>query len=152
MEKELDKLDRKILQYVCGGIYSYEELGKLCNAGRNTIYRRIDRLEKLDIITRKIVAYPNYEKLNLSAVVIGLNVNTVDLDRAIDFLKKQNHIKFLWKTYGTHDIILMLVCNKGEVGKCIYELKKSLENSGIHLNRIDSSTSISWDKIDLNPF
>jgi DNA-binding Lrp family transcriptional regulator len=151
MIERLDELDRKILKHICSGVYSYSQLEKLCDAGRNTVYRRIDRLEKKGIISRKILAFPDYTKLNLSAVVIGLNVKNEDLDKTSEFLKDLNHVKFLWKTYGTHDILLILVCDRGEVGDTIYELKQALVKIGIQPLRFDASTSITWEKIDLSP-
>ena len=152
MKEELDSLDRKILQQICGGVYSYDEIAKSCNAGRNTIYRRIEKLEETGVITKRIGAFPNFEKLNLSAVIVGMNVRTVDIDSASNFLKAQNHVKFLWKTYGTHDLLFVMICDKSNVGESLYELKKELEESGIHPKRLDASTSISWDKTDLAPF
>jgi len=47
MSIELDELDFKLLKYICTGFYSYDELAKLCGVGRNTVYRRINRLEKM---------------------------------------------------------------------------------------------------------
>jgi len=45
-----------------------------------------------------------------------------------------------------------MICDKGNVGESLYELKKELEESGIHPKKLDASTSITWDKIDLSPF
>jgi len=152
MKEVIDDLDRKIVRYVSNGVYSYNELGKLCDAGRNTVYRRIDKLEKMGIITRKIMAFPNFEKLDLSAVIIGMDVNPVDLDRTVDFLKKQHQVKFLWKTYGTHDLVFTIICDKGDVGTCIYNLRRALEKLDVRPTKFDASTSISWEKIDLSPY
>ena len=152
MKTEVDDLDRKIVRHICNGVYSYEELGKLCSASRNTIYRRIDKLEKLGIIDRRIMAFPNFGKLNLSAVIFGMNVSPKDIDKAISFLKKQHQVKFLWKTYGTHDIVFAIVCDKGDVGTCIYNLKSALQKLDITTAQLDSSTSVSWEKIDLSPY
>ena len=152
MKTEVDDLDRKIVRHICNGVYSYEELGKLCSASRNTIYRRIDKLEKLGIIDRRIMAFPNFGKLNLSAVIFGMNVSPKDIDKAISFLKRQHQVKFLWKTYGTHDIVFAIVCDKGDVGTCIYNLKSALQKLDITTAQLDSSTSVSWEKIDLSPY
>jgi len=152
MRMEVDDLDRKIVNFVCNGVYSYDELASLCNASRNTIYRRIDKLEKLGIIKRRIMAFPNFEKLNFSAVIFGVNVNPKDLDRTVDFLKRQPQVKFLWKTYGTHDLVFAIICDKGDVGTCIYNLRKALEKMEVTTVQLDSSTSISWEKIDLSPY
>ena len=147
-----DDIDRKIVKYICSGIYSYEELAKLCDVSRNTIYRRIANLEKKGIIERRIMAYPDFEKLNLSAVIFGMNVSPRDLDKTVDFLKRQIRVKFLWKTYGVHDIICIIICDKGDVGTCIHNLKKALEEHDITVLKFDSSTSISWERIDLSPY
>jgi len=98
------------------------------------------------------MAFPNFEKLNLSAVIIGLNISTKDIDKAIAFLKRQHQVKFLWKTYGTHDIVLAIVCDKGDVGTCIYNLRNALEKLKINVTEFDTSTSVSWEKIDVTPY
>lgn len=152
MSAKMDDLDRKIVRYICSGIHSYNDLAKRCNAGRNTVYRRVDRLEKMGIITKRISAFPNFERLNLSAVIIGLNLGTQDVKKTIDFLRRQRQVKFLWKTYGTHDIILVIVCDKAEVGTCIYNLRDALERLKINVTGFDTSTSVTWEKIDVVPY
>ncbi|MFX1598833.1 MAG: hypothetical protein ACFFC5_07185, partial [Promethearchaeota archaeon] len=79
-------------------------------------------------------------------------VSPRDLDRAVDFLKGPTKVNFLWKTYGTYDIIFAIICDKADVGTCIHNLKKALEEHDIKVIRLDSSTSISWEKIDLSPY
>lgn len=152
MKNKVDDLDRKIVRHICNGVYSYEELGKMCNASRNTIYRRIDKLEKMGIIVKRIMAFPDFEKLNLSAVVFGMNMSPRDVDKTIAFLKRQPQVKFLWKTYGTHDIVFTIICDKGDVGTCIYNLKTALQKLDVAAVRLDSSTSVSWEKIDFSPY
>ena len=147
----IDYLDREIVSYMCDGVYSYSELAKLCHAGRNTIYRRIEKLEHDGIIRKKIMIIPNFEKLDLSAIVIGANVNIEETEKTIAILKTQMNVKFLWKTYGTHDIVFILLCDKNDVGKCIYKLKTELAKLKINITRFDTSGSVSWEKFDLNP-
>ncbi len=152
MLMDIDDLDKNILKHICSGVHSYEELGDLCKAGRNTIYRRVDNLEKKGIIIRQVRAFPNFEKLNFAAITIGLDIETKDLDKATDFLKTHNQVKFLWKTYGTHDMIFTVVCDKAEVGQAVYTFKKELEKLDIYPTKFDESASITWEKIDFNPF
>lgn len=147
----IDYLDRKIVHHMCNGVYSYNELAKLCNAGRNTIYRRIDKLEKQGIIRKRIMAIPNFDKLDLSAIIVGINVSIEETEKTIAFLKKQPHVKFLWKTYGTHDIVFTMLCSKNDLGKCIYSLRTELAKLKINITKFDTSGSVSWEKIDLNP-
>jgi DNA-binding Lrp family transcriptional regulator len=152
MKTEVDDLDRKIVRYICNGVHSYEELGKLCSASRNTIYRRIKKLEKMGVVIKRIMAFPNFEKLGLSAVIFGMNVSPQDVDKTIKFLKRQHQVKFVWKTYGTHDIVFAIICDKRDVGTCIYSLKNALQVLDVSAARLDSSTSVSWEKIDLSPY
>ena len=147
----IDELDMKILRYLCRGIYSYNDLAKLCKVGRNTIYRRIDKLEKEGIIKRRIMAIPDYKKLRYSAVIIGLNLSPKDMDKAISFLKTIHQVKFLWRTYGEHDIVLTILCDKDDVGTCIYNLREALEKRNISVNKFDVSVSIFWEKMHLAP-
>lgn len=147
----IDSLDQKIVSHMCNGVYSYNELARLCNAGRNTIYRRIEKLEKEGIIRKRIMAIPNFDKLDLSAIIIGANVSIEETEKVIEFLKKQPHVKFLWKTYGTHDIVFTMLCSKNDVGKCIYSLRTELAKLKINITKFDTSGSVSWEKIDLNP-
>lgn len=147
----IDDLDRKIVRYLCEGVYSYNELGKLCNAGRNTIYRRINKLEKMGIITKRTAAFPNFEKLNLSAVIIGMDIDPEDLPKAVSSLRKQHQVKLLWTTYGTHDLVFTILCDKKDVGTSILNLKKSLKKANITPTKFDVSVSISWEKVYLCP-
>ena len=147
----IDQLDQKIVSHMCNGVYSYNELAKLCNAGRNTIYRRIEKLERQGIIRKRIMAIPNFDKLGLSAIIVGANVSIEETEKTIAFLKNQPHVKFLWKTYGTHDIVFTMLCNKNDIGKCIYNLRTELAKLKINITKFDTSGSVSWEKIDLNP-
>ena len=147
----LDKLDMKILKCMCEGLYSYEDLAKRCGVGRNTVYRRISKLEGLGVIKRRITALPDFSKIGFSAVVVGLNLNPKDLDKAISFLRVQHQVKFLWRTYGHHDIVLTILCDKDDVGICIYNLRKALDELNVSLNKFDASISVVWEKMHIVP-
>ena len=152
MREKLDNLDKKIVHYVCSGVHSYIDLAKLCSVGRNTIYRRLEKLERMGIIVRRIMAVPNFEKLGLSVMIVGINASSDDVEKIIRFLKRQQQIKFLWKTYGTHDLIFVVLCGKEDIGECIFELKRFLEKIGVKIAKFDISVSISWERIDLTPY
>ncbi|MGB9741302.1 MAG: Lrp/AsnC family transcriptional regulator [Candidatus Bathyarchaeia archaeon] len=147
----LDEVDMKILRYMGEGLYSYEDLAKRLGVGRNTIYRRIAKLEEKGIIKRRIAAIPDFSKIGFSAVVIGMNLNPKDVEKAISFLKVQHQVKFLWRTYGHHDVIATIICDKDNVGTCIYNLRKTLEDLNIQVNKFDISVSIIWEKMLIAP-
>lgn len=152
MKTVLDELDKKIVHYLCSGVHSYTELGRLCGVGRNTVYRRVDRLEKRGVIKKVVSAVPDFDKLNFSAVHIGLNIRQIETDKAVDILKRIPRVKLLWKTYGTHTVTMVVLCDKGKVGECVFNLRMSLEREGIDAHEIDVSTSFSWEKVDLSPY
>jgi len=152
MKNVLDELDRKIILQLCNGIYSYAELAERCGVGRNTIYRRINRLEAEKIIDKKVRAIPNFTRLNLSAICVMMDVAQSDVERLIKFLKKQEQVKFLWKTFGAYNITSVIICNKGEEGRCISNLRELLEKMMINLNKFEAAISFTWEKIDLCPY
>jgi len=152
VEAVLDELDKKIMHHLCSGAHSYTELGHICHAARNTIYRRISRLENMGIISRKMMAIPNFTKLNLSSICIGMDVAQADVDQVISFLKRQHQVKFLWKTFGTHNVITVIICNKGEEGQCISNFRDILEKMRVKTLGFDVSVSFTWEKTDFSPY
>jgi len=132
------------------GINSYEELARKCNATRSTIYRRLASLEKNKIITRKIRVGVDFEKLNLIAVQIGINVPHAHEEKTIETLKKYSETKIIWRTYGACNLVVVLFCNKGEEGKTIFKIREILEN--LNILSFQMCVGFSWEKLDLTPF
>jgi len=117
---EFDDLDKKIINHFSSGIYSYDDMAKTFGVTRGTIYRRVDRLEKEKIIEKKIMGLPNFGKLNLSSIILGMEcVNPALTEKALEFVKEMPHVKLLWKTYGTYDWVAVLSCEVGCEGKTI---------------------------------
>jgi len=152
LKYELDELDKKIISHLSKGVYSYAELAEKCETGRNTIYRRVNRLEASGIIDRKFRAIFNFTKLNLSAICVMMDIAQSEVDRVINFLERQSQVKFLWRTFGAYNITTVILCNKGEEGKCISNLREVLEKMRINLNKFEASVSYIWEKIDLSPY
>lgn len=152
MKSVLDDLDSKIILHLCSGIKSYAELAEKCGVGRNTIYRRIERLEAEKIIDRKVMAIPDFTKLNLSAICIMIDVAQSNVEHIVNFLKRQNQVKFLWKTFGSYNITVVIICNKGEEGNCVSNLREILEKMRVPVNKFEASISFTWEKIDLSPY
>jgi len=115
----IDKLDEKILHHISIGANSYDELAKLCNVTRSTVYRRIRKLEKAKVILHKVKFAVDITKLNITPLAVGINVAQSDEDRAIALLKNCPKISFLWRTYGAHNIALIALCKRGEEGQLI---------------------------------
>ncbi len=152
MKNEIDELDRKIILQVCSGVPSYAELAEKCGVSRNTIYRRISRLESEGIIERIIMGLPNFTRLNLSAISIMMDVAQMDVEQVLKFLKRRQKVKFLWKTYGAYNITAVIICKKGEEGRCIFTLREILEKMRVKLNKFETAVSFTWEKIDFCPY
>lgn len=152
MKVLLDELDKKIITYLSTGTYSYKELAELCGVGRSTIYRRIDRLEKIGAISKRIMAIPNFTKLNLTAIGITMDISQSDVDQVIEFLKGLSTVKLLWRSYGRHNIVVVSVCEKGNEGECISKMREALEKMKVKIYNFDASVSFIWEKVDLTPY
>ncbi len=152
MKYNLDDLDRKIILHLSKGVYSYAELAEKCGVGRNTIYRRISRLEAEKMIDMMVRAIPNFTKLSLSAICVMMDIAQSDMERVMGFLKRQPEVKFLWRTFGAYNITTVFICNKGEEGNCISNLREALEKMQISMKKFETSISFTWEKIDFSPF
>lgn len=148
----LDELDKKIISHICRGIYSYNDLAKLCDVARSTIYRRIHLMEESDIISKRIMAIPNFTELDLTAISIFMDINQVDVDKVVDYLKSVPKVKFLWRSYGSFNVTTVIICDKGEEGQCISNLRELLEKKEIHLKKFEAAVSFAWEKVDLSPY
>ena len=150
MSEILDDLDKKIVNRLCNGTPSYEDLAKSLGVTRGTVYRRIDRLEKKQIILRKISAIPNFKKLNLSAIIIGFNSGYEHKEKIIEALKNMPSIKILWRAYGAHEAIAVLACEPGCEGETIVEIQRILSEFGT--TEFQVSVGFKWEKLELSPY
>ncbi len=108
----LNELDKKIIQEMSKGVSSYKELAERCGVTRSTVYRRVVNLEKAKVIVSQLRVGLNFEKLNLVAVIIGINISPADEDGVIDLLKKREDIKMIWRAYGAHNLVVIVGCAK----------------------------------------
>jgi DNA-binding Lrp family transcriptional regulator len=146
----LDDLDRKIIQYLSAGTSSYQELARTCNVTRNTIYRRIAALEKEGTIKNTLHCIVNLEQMDLVPVSIGVRIHQSNQDKAINLLTTNGNVRFLWRTYGEHNLILVAFCPKGKEGEVIQEIKASLED--LNAEHICISVGYVWEKMSYSPF
>ena len=146
----IDELDKKIIQEMGKGINSYEALAQKCNVTRSTIYRRINRLEEMQVITRQTRVVLDFEKLDRIAVAVGINVAQKDEQNVIDALKACAEVKMMWRTYGAHNLILVIICGKGDEGNKINKLRALLEEFTV--KSVDMCVGFGWEKMDMTPF
>ena len=143
----IDKLDEKILHYLSIGANSYDDLAKLCNVTRSTVYRRIRKLEKEKIIVHKMKFAVDITKLDITPLAVGINIANRDEEQAIQVLKDLPEISYLWRTYGAHNIALLAMCKKGEEGQLIHDIRKSLQK--LDVTAIDTCVGFIWEKADM---
>ncbi|MEM1838946.1 MAG: hypothetical protein QXH38_05690 [Candidatus Bathyarchaeia archaeon] len=43
------------------------------------------------------------------------------------------------------------MCDKGDVGTCIYNFRRALEELNASVNRLEASVSVTWEKILFTP-
>lgn len=146
----LDELDKKIMRELGSGIHSYDDLAKTCKVTRGTIYRRIEKLERMQAITKRIMAIPNFQNLNLSAICIGMNVAFEDVERITETIKTIPDVKFLWRTYGQYQIIVIIVCETGCEGRTISKLHNDL--SKFKIDDFHISIGYRFEKIEFSPY
>lgn len=146
----LDDLDKKLIQYLSIGTGSYEELARLCNVTRNTVYRRIAALENKGIIKNTIGCVINLDQLDISPVCIEARIAQSEQGNALNLLASHLNVRLLWRTYGDYDLHLVAFCQKGNEGQTIQGLRALLEK--LNATHICASIGFVWKKMDLTPF
>lgn len=146
----LDELDKKIIQYLSVGTSSYEELARQCNVTRNTVYRRLSVLKNKGIIKNTLNCTVNFDQIDITVATIGVSIPQNNQDKAINLLATNGNVKFLWRTYGTHNITLVAFCEKGREGEIIQDIKGTLEE--LNAKHICVSVGYVWEKMDNSPF
>ena len=146
----LDHLDRKIIQFLSSGTCSYEELARTCNVTRNTVYRRIAALENKGIIKNTLSCVVNLEQMDITPVTIGVRISQSNIDKAIKLLATNGSVRFLWRTYGDHNLTLVAFCGKGREGEIIQGIRGTLEE--LTAEHICVSVGFVWEKMNYSPF
>jgi DNA-binding Lrp family transcriptional regulator len=146
----LDDLDRKILQNLTIGMSSYQELARTCNVTRNTVYRRIAALESKGIIKNTLNCVVNLEQMDITPVTIGAKIPQISQDKAINLLVANHAVRFLWRTYGDHNLTLVAFCSKGKEGEVIQDIQGVLED--LNAEHICISVGFIWEKMSYAAF
>ncbi len=147
-EQDIDKVDKKIIYHACRGNYSYAELEEKIGVSRNTIYRRIKNLKEKNVLENGVKYFPNLRKLGLTFVMMGINVDANDESNVTQYLKKQEQVKFIWSSFGGHDMVAHLICDKNKAIERAKEIKRDLEKKNITIKKLDISVSDSYQKIN----
>ena len=88
--------------------------------------------------------------MGIIPITIGIRIQQTKQDKAINLLKTNNSIRFLWRTYGEHNIILVAFCLKGREGNIIQDIKAILEE--LNAEHICLSIGYVWEKMDYAAF
>jgi DNA-binding Lrp family transcriptional regulator len=147
---KLDHVDKQILHHFSQGTASYQELSRQCNVSRNTIYRRLKALEEKGVVRSTTLAIIDYQAINIRVIGVAINVSQKLQDELINRLKGYNRIKFLYKSFGVHNVLALAYCEDQQVGETISNIKLILESYGAA--KYDIDVSLSCEKADPTPF
>jgi DNA-binding Lrp family transcriptional regulator len=146
----LDSVDKNILQEMSKGVSSYDEMAQKLNINRSTVYRRIRALERSNLIKFQTRASVNFAKLDLIAVLVGMNISNLNAERVVNFLSVYPCVKMIWQSFGSYNLFAILFCDKGEEGSKILEIRKMIEE--FEVASFDIAVGFKWEKMDLTPF
>jgi DNA-binding Lrp family transcriptional regulator len=147
---KLDPIDKQILHHFSQGTASYQELSRQCNVSRNTIYRRLKTLQEKGIIRSTTLAVINYQAINIKVIGITINVSQKLQDELVMRLKEYSRIKFLYKSFGVHNVVALAYCDEEQVGETISNIKMILESYGVA--KYDIDVSFTCEKAEFTPF
>ena len=146
----MDELDKDIVQCLSTGACSYQEIARICNVTRNTIYRRIEALEKKGIIKAATSCIISLDKIGIMPIIVGAKAARKNMDYLLHSLQELSCIRMLWRTYGDLDINLVAFCSPGQEGQSIEDIRSLLEEA--NCEKIVISIGFSWEKSELSPF
>lgn len=149
-DRTIDDLDKHILQQMSRGISSYDDLSRECKVTRSTVYRRVALLEKRGLIRRITRTIVDYEKLDIVTLCFACRINQAALKKTFTTLKVHRRVKLMWRTYGDHNVIFIVFCEKGSEGEIIGEIRTILEKCGT--TDVSVSVGFMWEKMDFTPF
>jgi len=88
----------------------------------------------------------NLEQMDITPLTIGIRISQTNQDKAIHQLKINGNVRFLWRTYGEHNLTLVAFCPKGREGEIIHEIKTILEE--LNVEHVCVSVGFVWEKMD----
>lgn len=119
----IDELDTQIIeQLVKDGRKSSRELSKELHADSSTIRRRVHRLIHEGII--RIIALPEVSKAGFPVqAIIGLNVDTMELENNLKIVNEIPECTFVSVTAGRFNIMIILWCRStSEINKLVQRI------------------------------
>lgn len=105
----VDEKDLKILEILLKNSRTpYTDIAKEVGISDVAVIKRVKKLEHLGII-RGYTTIIDYDKLNYSFSLTGIDVDPAHLYDVIDVLKSKDCVKYLFLTTGDHSLIALIV-------------------------------------------
>ncbi|WP_456421623.1 Lrp/AsnC family transcriptional regulator [Thermococcus sp.] len=129
MSDKITAIDIRILKLLAKNArLTYKELAELLGTTRQRISRRMNRLEQNGVVL-KYTVIPNYDALGYIHVILGVTVKPdVDLDEIVENLKKDENVKIIQRSLGSHNLVLHIIGPKDmrKLEKIITEVTKKI--------------------------
>jgi hypothetical protein len=88
--------------------------------------------------------------MEITPVIIGAKISQFNIEKAINLLSKNQSVRFLWRTYGDQNFMLVAFCTKGKEGKIVQDIQGILEE--FNAEHICVSIGFVWEKMNYSPF
>jgi len=92
----------------------------------------------------------NLEQIQITPVTIGVRIQQINQDKAINLLATNTYVKFLWRTFGDHNLTIVAFCPQGKEGLLIQDLRAILED--LNAEHISVSVGFAWEKMSYSIF
>ena len=88
--------------------------------------------------------------MDITPIIIGVRIQQTNQDKVLNLLRINENVRFLWRTYGDHNLTLVAFCPKGREGVIIQDIKVVLED--LNAEHICVSVGFTWEKMSYSPF
>lgn len=141
---EIDKIDVKILRMLIKDARTdLNNIAKYCGLSANAIYKRVERLKAVGVITGTIL-FINPESFNLGqSAIIGINLEPNQEVEVTNLIRKHAHLVQLDTSFGKYDLSAFVITkNFAHI-----ELLKQIIRKQPGIKRIAINF---WDKVYFN--
>lgn len=152
-EGELDEKDKELLKFLCRDrSLSYSEIADRMGISRSTVYRRLKSLKGRGVIDKKDVSIPDFDRLDISTLWVGIRTPISDVDTAAEVLEEMERTKMVFTSYGEYDIYFLAVAEPEKGRELLSSARERLFEAGVEVQEVNVNEMKEWRKLDLVPY